>query len=251
VSEPFAPLINDQRAALLGVLSDMPPDGWERLTVCDPWTVKDVASHLVELELQFGRVYRGENDEISMDNEEAVGRWRRVDGETVRYSLWHHGSATQRVIDTRPDDSWNRGVTHAGFPIELRRALPMQLFELAVHAHDITAALEVPSIWGTRTDALVGYFVDEAPRALALTPASGAIEVRVPDAGGHVLDGRSGEWLVGQDPAAATALWETDAETLMLTTTGRLPVADALTRSTVEGDRALLETVLADWQLAR
>ena len=251
VAEPFAPLINDQRAALLGVLSDMPADGWDRVTICDPWTVKDVGAHLVELELQFGRVLRGEADEIAMDNDEAVERWRRVDGDTVRYSIWHHGSATQRVIDTRPDDSWSRGVTHSGQAIELRRALPMHLFELAVHAHDITAALGVASIWGERAGPLVGWFVEEAPRALALTPASGAVEVRVHEGGAHVLDGRSGEWLVGDDAAVATARWETDAETLLLATTGRLPVADALARSTVEGDRALLEAVLDDWQLAR
>lgn len=229
----------------------MSADGWDRVTVCDPWTVKDVGAHLVELELQFGRVLRGETDEIAMDNDEAVERWRRVDGDTVRYSLWHHGSATQRVIDTRPDDSWSRAVTHTGQPIELRRALPMHLFELAVHAHDITGAVGVPAIWGERAGPLVGWFVDEAPRALALTPASGAIEVRIPEAGTRVLDGRSGEWLTGHDTAAATARWETDAETLMLATTGRLAVADALARSTVDGDRALLETVLEDWQLSR
>jgi uncharacterized protein (TIGR03083 family) len=251
VSEAFAPLINDQRAALLGVLSDMPADGWDRVTICDPWTVHDVASHLVELELHYGKILRGETDEVAMDNDAAVERWRRVDGDTVRYSVWHHGSATQRLIDTRPDDSWSRGVLHSGQPIQLRRLLPMHLFELAVHGHDITAALGVPSIWGERTGPLVGWFVDEAPRALALTPASGAIEVRVPEAGAHMLDGRSGEWVVGDDAAAATARWETDAETLLLATTGRLPLADALARSTIEGDRALVETVLEDWQLAR
>lgn len=249
--EPYAPLVNDQLAALLGVLSEMPSDGWDRITICDPWTVKDVAAHLVELELQFGRVYRGEASELTTDNDAAVERWRRVDGETVRYSLWHHGSATQRVIDTRPEDSWRREMTHMGSPIELRRALPMHLFELAVHSHDITAALGAPPIWGDRGRSLVEFAIGDAPAALALTPASGAVEIAVPEAGPRLLDGRSGEWLLGTDDDQPTVRWKTDVETLMLVTTGRLPVGDALAHSEVDGDRALLETVLADWQLAR
>jgi uncharacterized protein (TIGR03083 family) len=251
VSEPYAPLVNDQRAALLGLLSDMPPDAWDRVTACDPWTVKDVVAHLVELELQFGRVYRGETSELAMDNDEAVARWRRVDGETVRYSLWHHGSATQRVIDTRPDENWRRKVTHMESPMDLRRALPMHLFELAVHSHDISSALAAPAIWGERAGPLIDYVIEEAPPALALTPAAGAIEIRVPEIGARLLDGRTGEWLLGTGEGEPTARFDTDAETLLLVTTGRLPIDDALARSTVEGDRAVLEAVLADWQLAR
>lgn len=254
MAEPYAPFVNDQRAALLGLLSDNTPDGWDRVTVCDPWTVKDVVAHLVELELHFGRVYRGEASELALDNDEAVERWRRVDGDTVRYSLWHHGSATQRVIDTRPDDSWDREVTHIGSPMVLRRVLPMHLFELAVHSWDISAALEAPSIWGERAAPLLGFIFDDAPRSLVFTPASGAIEIVVPEAGTHLLDGRSGEWLIDPGPRDAvdpTTRWTTDAESLTLVTTGRLPIADALARSTVEGDRPLLEAVLSDWQLAR
>lgn len=251
MSEPYAPLVNDQRAALLGLLSEMPPDGWDQVTACDPWTVKDVVAHLVELELQFGRVYRGETSELAMANNEAVERWRRVDGDTVRFSLWHHGSATQRVIDTRPDDSWGRTVTHMQSPMELRRALPMHLFELAVHSHDISSALATPAIWIERAGPLIDYVIEEAPPALALTPASGAIEIRVHELGARFLDGRSGQWLLGTDGGEPTARLSTDAETLLLVTTGRLPVGDAVARSTVEGDRALLEAVLADWQLAR
>lgn len=249
--EPYAPLVRDQRAALLGLLSDIAAEGWERLTICDPWTVKDVVAHLVEGELQFGRLYRGEIDELLTDTEEGVERWRRVDGDTVKYSLWHHGQATQRVIDSRPGESWARQVTHLGLPMELRRALPIHFFELAVHSHDVSAALGVPPIWGNRAGALIEYVVGLAPLALALTPASGSIEVVVPEIGTRTLDGRSGEWLLGERSDDPGAIWHTDAETLILVTTGRLPVRGALARSKVEGDPSLLETVLADWRLAR
>jgi uncharacterized protein (TIGR03083 family) len=250
VAEALAPLINDQRAALLGLLNDL-GDAWNTITICDPWTVKDVVAHLVEGELQYGRVYRGETDEIAIDNEEAVGRWGRVDGETVRYSLWHHGSATQRVIDTRPDESWNRRVMNNGVTVELRALVPIHLFELAVHSHDVSSALGVPSTWGARTAPLVEYFINEAPVALALTPASGVVAIDTGETGRRTLDGRSGEWLFGDPGLEPSVAWTTDPETLFLVTTGRLPVADALSRTSVDGERPLLETVLADWQLAR
>ena len=254
--EPFAPLVRDQRAALLGLLSDVAGEDWERLTVCDPWTVKDVVAHLVEGELQFGRLYRGEIDELATDTEEGVDRWRRVDGDTVRYSLWHHGQAAQRVIDTRPDKSWGRQVTNFGEPMELRRALPIHFFELGVHSHDVSVALGKPPIWGDRAGPLVEYIIGRATSALAETPASGSIEVRIPEVGPRTLDGRSGGWILldqsgGDGAGDPAATWHTDAETLVLVTTGRLAIPDAIAHSKVEGDPSLLERVLADWRPAR
>jgi len=252
VAEPFAQLVGQQRAALIGTLTDISAASWDLPTICTGWSVKDVASHLVDGELLFGRVYRGEIDELVVDNEEGVGRWRKVDPETVRYSLWHHGSATQRVIDSRSEQSWGRAVTHGGSPIDLRRALVMHFFELAVHSHDITDALGRPANWDDRGAALAEYCISLAPAALAFTPAAGTLEIRIADGTTHILDGTSGEWLPASDAVAGSAAtWHTDAETLVLATTGRIPVADALARTKVEGDATILEAVLADWQLAR
>lgn len=252
MAEPFAKHVNDQRSALLGVLSNFGADDWQRPTVCDPWTVHDVGAHLVENELQFGRVYRGEVDEVWTDNAEGVERWRRVDGETVRYSLWHHGQATQRVIDSRSDDSWAREVTHGGWPIDLRRALRMQFFELIVHSHDLTSALGAEPIWGDRIGPLVDYCADLAPLALAMVPPAGSVELDVEGVGIRTLDASAGEWAVTSERASSpAAVWHTDPETLALAVTGRLAVADALGRTKVEGDGRLLEDVLSSWQLAR
>jgi uncharacterized protein (TIGR03083 family) len=251
VAEPFAPHVNDQRAALLGVLSKLVPDDWQRTTICDAWTIHDVGAHLVENELLFGRLYRGEIDELADDNDDAVDRWRKVDAETVRYSIWHHGQATQRVIDSRPEASWGREVRHDGRPIELRRALRMQFFELAVHSHDITAALGVPATWGDRAAPLVDYCIGLAPAALALMPPSGVVEFDVTDVGVRALDGSSGEWT--SSPARVgtpTATWHTDPESLVLAVTGRLDRDEAISRTKVEGDAMLLREILDTWQLA-
>jgi len=252
VAEPFAPHVNDQRAALLGVLSNLVPGDWERPTICDPWTVRDVAAHLVENELLFGRVYRGEIDQLDGDSEAAVERWRKVDAETVRYSLWHHGQATQRVIDSRSDASWGREVTHQGGVVELRRGLRMHFFELAVHSLDVTAALGAPSSWEDRAAPLVDYCIELAPLALALTPPSGAVGLDVAGVGVRTLDGSSKDWTLSHERAAVpAATWHTDPETLVLATTGRLDLDDALARTRVEGDAPVVREILEAWQLAR
>jgi hypothetical protein len=41
--ELFLPLSRE----LLAVLRSLPPEDWARPTVCSPWTVKDVAAHLL------------------------------------------------------------------------------------------------------------------------------------------------------------------------------------------------------------
>jgi uncharacterized protein (TIGR03083 family) len=251
VAEAFAPHVAGQRAALLGVLSNIGAEGWTTVTICDPWTVHDVVAHLVENELRFGRLYRGEIDTVDADNDADVARWAKVDAETVRYSLWHHGSATQRVIDSRSDGSWEREVTRLGWPIDLRSALRMHLFELAVHSHDVTSALGVPAEWGDRAAPLADYCISLAPRALALMPPSGSVELDVAGLGVRTLDGSARDWRLTEERSAApTSMWHTDPETLILAVTGRLDIAEAFGRTKTEGDDAAVREILEAWQIA-
>lgn len=40
-------LMSSQYEALLTTLRELPPDAWDAVTDCDPWTVKDIVAHLV------------------------------------------------------------------------------------------------------------------------------------------------------------------------------------------------------------
>lgn len=254
MAERFAPHVNDQRAALLGVLNGCTDDDWGLPTPCGSWSVHDVVAHLVENELLFGRLYRGELADFTTDTQAGVDRWAKVDGETARYSLWHHGQATQRVIDSRSDESWRRPIERGGVPLELRHALRLHFFELAVHGHDVTTALGHDPVWHDRAGTVVEYCLRGAPRALERSnaPPDGAFVVRAPEVGARTIDGTSGAWRLVSEPVAdPTATWDADAETLVLATTGRMAVADALGRSTVGGDAARLEAMLAGWQVTR
>jgi uncharacterized protein (TIGR03083 family) len=254
VPERFVPVVRDQRAAVLGAIANLTADDWVRPTICDAWTVKDVVSHLVENELLFGAAYRGELQALDADSQAGVDRWATVDGDTVRYSLWHHGQATQRVIDSRSDESWLRPIGSAGPPgeLQLRHALRLHFVELAVHGHDVTSAVGAPNAWGDRAGRLVEYCLRAAPAVLARKDhaAAGTLEVRIEELDPMSLDGRPGAWrfIRGSSPDP-TIVWITDAETMVLATTGRLPAAHAIERSRVEGDAAALDALLGVWNV--
>ena len=247
-------LTNDQRAELLGLLSSLPAEEWNRPTGCRGWPVHDVIAHLVEGELLFGRVYRGELKALTREDADphaGVERWARADGETLRFSLWHHGSATQRVIDSRSEESWNRDLIVFDRPLKLRDVLRLHFFDLALHSYDVSAALGGPSLWGDRAPFIVEYCVRGAPYALtaAERKADAGIRLEVAGAGSWTIEHRDGAWGIADADTPGAATWKTDPETLVQATTGRLPAAEALGRSTVEGDATLLGDVLAAWQV--
>jgi hypothetical protein len=128
----------------------------------------------------------------------------------------------------------------------------MQFFELIVHSYDLTSALGAETIWGERIAPLVDYCVELAPLALALLPGSGSLELDVEGVGIRTLDGTAVEWTAsaGSSPSPS-ATWHTDAETLVLAVTGRVPIDEALARTKTEGDATLVSEILGSWQLAR
>lgn len=245
------PLVRDQRAAVLGLLNDRPVQDWARPTPCPLWTVHDVAAHLVENELLLGRLYRGELTAPSaedLDQQAGVDRWARADGETIRFSLWHHGSATQRVIDSRTEESWRRVLRLRNREVQLRHLLRQHFFELAVHAHDIATALGAAAPWGDRVGPIVEFCLRSAPGSLSRrTPPVEHIGVRVPDVGSWTLEASDGWRLVPGEPAASP-IWIVEAEVLILATTGRLDAAEALERSKMEGDASRVAAVLSGWR---
>jgi uncharacterized protein (TIGR03083 family) len=255
VTERFVPLVNDQRAALLGLLTDIPAEDWSRPTPVRGWPVHDAVAHLVEGELLFGRVYRGELTAVTRedaDPQAGVERWTQADPETLRFSLWHHGSAAQRVIDSRSDGSWRREVSWFGRSVPLGHVLRFHFFDLAIHSHDVTTGLDAPSLWGDRIPQIVAFCLDEAPDALTRggVKVEKGVHVEIDGIGSWSLEHPDGTWRVGEPREGAAVRWETDAETLVRVTTGRMPVDAALgAPSCIWGDYDVLRDVVAAWQV--
>lgn len=250
----WVPLVREERAALLGFLSGIEGDAWDLPTVCSGWGVRDVLAHLVDLEVRVGRAYRGELPELPLDEVEAenargVQRWRVLPGEPLRGAFWQHGLAAQRIIDVLGDDEWRRPV-RMGVATELRHVIRVHFNELAVHGHDITAALGAPPLWGERVASLVELLATAAPWALLAggVPPEGSLAVDVDGAGRWTLSATAEGWKIVPDGDAAATI-ATDPETFVLATTGRLATADALARAKVGGDAALAERIFSAWRI--
>lgn len=244
-------MIADERADLLAFLAGVAGGDWDRPTVCAPWTVRDVVAHIVEGELAAGRVYRGEvRERGAADPEEGIALWRPLPGEAVRAALWQHGVATQRVLDAMTQGVWRKEIRVMGCS-RVSQLARVHLFDLAVHGHDLTDALDAPPVWGPRLGFLAEQTVRAAPVVLSRAglPAEGALGVRVRGLDrSWVIRAREGAWTV-EDGNGATATIEIEPDHLVLGATGRMSPDVALSKAEIGGDAALAERVLAAWRL--
>src|SRR5437879_11179444 len=140
-------LIGEQRAALLAAVAPAGPADWDRPTVCAPWTVKDVLAHMVEGELNVGRIYRGEVKEQGyIDPDVGIAKWSALPGEAVRAALWQHGTAAQRVLDAMTEEVWRAPIKAFGCR-EIRQLVGLHLFDIKVHGQGLADAVGGQASW--------------------------------------------------------------------------------------------------------
>lgn len=245
-------LIGEQRAALLAAIAAAGPTDWDRSTVCAPWTLKDVLAHMVEGELNVGRIYRGEVKEQGyIDPEEGIAKWRALPGEAVRAALWQHGTAAQRVLDAMTEEVWRAPIKAYGCR-EVRQLVRLHAFDVSVHGHDLTDALGAEPVWGPALPFLVEFVVRAAPPTLrrrGLEP-EGSLLVSVGERR-WLIEASDGRWMVDHspDPERGAASLETDPETLVLLATGRGDREALLSSLASSGDSETGQRVLEAWRV--
>jgi uncharacterized protein (TIGR03083 family) len=245
-------LIADQRAALLAAIANAGPADWDRPTVCAPWTVKDVLAHMVEGELNLGRIYRGEvREQGYVDPEEGIAKWRALPGEAVRAALWQHGTAAQRVLDAMTEEVWRAPIKAYGCR-EIRQLVRLHAFDGSVHGHDLTDALEIAPVWDPALPYLTEFVVRAAPPTLRrhrLTP-EGSLLVSVGERRWRIV-ASDGGWTVDHSPAphGDGGSVAADAETLVLWTTGRGDREELRKRLVVTGDEETGWRILESWRV--
>jgi uncharacterized protein (TIGR03083 family) len=245
-------LIGDQRAALLTAIASAGSADWDRPTVCAPWNVKDVLAHMVEGELNVGRLYRGEvREQGYIDPEEGIAKWRALPGEAVRAALWQHGTAAQRVLDAMTEEVWRTPIKAFGCR-EIRQLVRLHLFDISVHGHDLTEALGTEPVWEQALPFLAEFVVRAAPPTLTRRglDAAGELLVSVNDKR-WLIEGTEGSWRLvhNVEGGSATASIELDAETLVLLATGRAEQQELLDRSSLSGDREVAGRILESWRV--
>jgi len=246
-------LISDQRASLLTAIAGAGAADWDQPTVCAPWTLKDVLAHMVEGELNVGRIYRGEVKEQGyIDPNEGIAKWSALPGEAVRAALWQHGTAAQRVLDAMTEEVWRAPIKAFGCR-EIRQLVRLHLFDIAVHGHDLTDALGVAAIWGPALPFLTEFVVRAAPPTLVrrgLEPSGSSLLVSV-DGKRWLIDSSEGSWRVVHDAAAedGKASIESDAETLVLLSTGRGDREELLRSADISRDSETGHRILEAWRV--
>lgn len=255
-----------ERSELLSVLRGLPPDAWHAPTVCEGWTVKDLAAHILADDLNnLSRLRDGFGassfstpmswDElvafINRQNEEWVRAARRLSPAVLVELLAFSGSHTAAYF--RSLDPYEIGVpvSWAGpDPAPNWLHIAREYTERWMHQQQLRDAVGAPGLYARRLFfPVLDTFVYALPRAYqhVAAPDGALVRVRITgDAGGSWslvrLDGR---WQLVDDDVtqpASTITLDQDAAWRLFTKGLTRDAARACTRIT--GDERLGSIVL-------
>ncbi len=262
------PLFPLEREALLRLLWSLKPEQWALSTVCDGWSVKDVAAHLIaddvgrlawqrdghsvaRFEPASEETFEAElRDFINRQNETWVAATRRLSPRMIIDLLQWSGQETQALFESLDPEAPGLAVSWAG---ERESAnwfdLAREYSERWHHQAQIREAVGAPMLYEPRFFApLIATMVRGVPHTLRNldTPEGTHIRLVLHDPNQALsLVREGGLWRLSQPvPAKANATVEMDGETAWRVFTRNISPAEAAARVTIAGDRALGERVL-------
>jgi len=249
---------------LVALLRGLPPEAWERATVCRAWTVKDIAAHLLDTALRRLSVGRdrhvlappplpitGYRDLVGFLNglnAEWVTAMRRVSPQLLTELLaWVEPPLAAHLATVDPfapalfSVAWAGEESSAGW-FDVAR----ELTERWLHQQQIRLAVEAPPLADAETSAAVfDTFLRALPHTVARLNAPAGTELVLEVRGARTLaytlrrEERRWQLMAGaaMAPAASAAL---DEQTAWLLLTKGMPGGEARDKATIEGDAALL-----------
>jgi uncharacterized protein (TIGR03083 family) len=257
-------LFDEERASLLDVLASLDDAGWAAPTVCEGWSVKDIAAHVIADD--FGAVSSGRDgykaawfngpwDEllafINRQNETWVQAMRRLSPQLVIDLLRFSGERAFAVYRSRDLTSIGPSVDWAGpEPAPMWLHIAREYTERWLHGQQIRDALGLPGLYEPRLFApVLATFVRALPYTYRDVPAEDGTHVRLVatgDAGGTwSIVMRDGRWqlyeFVETEPRAVLTI---DQETAWRLFTRGITPDVARARVTLGGDIALGEIAL-------
>jgi hypothetical protein len=155
------------------------------------------------------------------------------------------------VLDAMTEAVWRAPIKAYGCR-EMRQLVRLHAFDVSVHGHDLTDALSVEPVWGPALPFLVEFVVRAAPPTLrrrGLEP-EGSLLVEVDDRR-WLIEATGDGWQVDHSPSrGGGAAWmKTDAETLVLLTTGRGDRATLLNSVAASGDGETGQRIVEAWRV--
>lgn len=261
-------LFPSEREQLLRLLSELTDDEWNRPTVCPGWTVKDVALHLLGVNVGNLSLRRdgfrdpstawpenGDWEEVVATLADFNQRWvdagRRVSPRLLCELIAFSGAALDEYFRGLDLSALGQPVSWAGpQPAPVWLDVAREYTEHWVHQQQIRDAVGRPALAGARYLApVLATFVHALPQALRATDAASGTALRLVvtgEAGGRWVAVREGaRWDLGRDrggPAQATVTLDQDAAWRLFTRS--LRQEEVARRVHLEGDRSLGVKVL-------
>jgi uncharacterized protein (TIGR03083 family) len=258
-------LFPNERAALLDLLNDLQPEEWALPTVCEGWSVKDIAAHILADDL--GRLSRDrdghkesyiETDSwpellaaINAANEAWVASMRRISPQLLVELLAFSGTRLTAHVEALDMTAMGQPVSWAGpDPAPVWFDIAREYTEYWAHQQQIRDAVARP---GLKDRGMFAPVLDCYVRALpqtyrdTLAPEGTHVRLRVSGEGGGIwhLVREAGRWAlflnIETEPDASISL---DDDTAWRTFTRSITPASARTRAVLTGDIALAAKAL-------
>ncbi len=262
----FAP----ERASLLDLLEILTPEQWQRPTVCDGWSVHDIALHLLWVDISnlsrrrddyFGRSQDNPGNLSDLQaliafvnglNNNWVQGARRMSPQLVQSLLrvtgaeWAEWVSTVDITEMGDPVGW-AGRDRAPVWLDIAR----EFTERWVHQQHIRDATGIPGADGRQfVRPVLGAFAMALPYALRDVPAQEGASARLTisgDGGGVWTAVRTRDyWEFGDALAVgeATGSVEVDAQTAWRLFTRGLSSDKAADVATTSGDRRIVQAIL-------
>jgi uncharacterized protein (TIGR03083 family) len=260
-----ADLFPEDRAQLLALLSSLSEAQWQTPTVCEGWSVKDVALHLLGVDLG---VLSRKRDKHTVDapgsagwdvlvtflndwNEAWVRTARRISSRLLVSLLEVTGRETHQYFNSLDLSALGEPVSWAGpEPAPVWLDVAREYTERWLHQQHIRDAVDRPGMKEPRFFApVLETFVRALPHTFREVEAADGTHVRLAvsgEAGGAwSLVKEERRWVLGRDVTGlAHAEVIVDQDTAWRLLTKGLTKDQAVTRCTFEGDRSLGTRVL-------
>jgi len=210
----LAAAMRDERTRLVSYLEALPEGAWDKQTLCEGWSVRELVAHLI-----------GNAADLLAQNFDGAGspeyNQRQVDERAGRspaelLSEWAgHGPAFEAAIEGFDDALWTADYLDLG---TVGEALQRLVEDIWVHAQDIRIPLgDAPDV-GPGLDATLDCIARELPKRCArLAPAIGSVRI---ETGGTTRD-----VVVGADGVTVTVTGEPVA--VAFAGTGRITLDSA------------------------
>jgi uncharacterized protein (TIGR03083 family) len=198
--QELAGAMRDERTRLVSYLESIPEAAWDKASLCEGWTVRDLVSHLI-----------GNAADMVAQNFEGAGspeyNQRQIDERAHRspaelLAEWaEQGPAFEALIESLDDTFWNTPYLDFG---TVGEALQRFVEDIWVHAQDIRIPLGDAPVPGPGLEATLDIIARELPkRCERLAPGVASVLIKTDGSMREITTGAAGAALeISGDPIA-------------------------------------------------